>query len=577
MLLSRDRPKMKIIEYLHKILNTIIYLKPIQIYFQLKYRIECIIRRAIGNRGLLLNSISYAKSQGNHIFLNKFIDKSCCLEVIYEASNNSIKNTKFEKIEYYLFGFLNVFRKFELEKIPWNDKKYSKLWAYYLNYMDYLLQSNADFQTNIKLIHQFIDNISTNSIGLEPYPTALRCINWIKFISLNNEQIRKTGDIDKINNVLYTQYKILTRNLEYHLLGNHLLEDGFSLLFGAFYFREITFYRKAKSIINREINEQILDDGAHFELSPMYHQIILDRLLDCINLLQNNMIFDDQDNLLRLMRHKAIKMLKWLNIITFSNCEIPLLNDSAQGIAPTTRELNDYAVNLGIILLENICNSRYDAIKLNQSGYRCFRNCRYECILDIGQIGPAYQPGHAHADTFNFVLNIKDEPFLIDNGISTYEANEIRQREKGTASHNTVTILDKDSSEVWSSFRVGQRANVIILRDDKNHVFACHDGYRKFNTIHKRGWIFNDNQIEIIDILEGRINSGKAHLLLSPEIKPILRRNIVECHNCVIRFDYEDSIKIISTTISNGFNNYSNSYEIEISFHDILSTIIQIL
>ncbi len=37
------------------------------------------------------------------------------------------------------------------------------------------------------------------------------------------------------------------------------------------------------SIYARELPEQILDDGAHFELSPMYHAIILEDLLDLIN------------------------------------------------------------------------------------------------------------------------------------------------------------------------------------------------------------------------------------------------------------------------------------------------------
>ena len=37
------------------------------------------------------------------------------------------------------------------------------------------------------------------------------------------------------------------------------------------------------SIYEREISRQILPDGGHFELSPMYHAIILEDLLDVIN------------------------------------------------------------------------------------------------------------------------------------------------------------------------------------------------------------------------------------------------------------------------------------------------------
>ena len=64
-------------------------------------------------------------------------------------------------------------------------------------------------------------------------------------------------------------------NIEYHILGNHLLENGFSLFFGAYYFQDEKFYVKAKKILTDELDEQILEDGAHFELSSMYHQIML--------------------------------------------------------------------------------------------------------------------------------------------------------------------------------------------------------------------------------------------------------------------------------------------------------------
>ena len=35
---------------------------------------------------------------------------------------------------------------------------------------------------------------------------------------------------------------------------------------------------------------KILEDGGHFELSPMYHQIMLFRVLDCIQLLKLNQL-----------------------------------------------------------------------------------------------------------------------------------------------------------------------------------------------------------------------------------------------------------------------------------------------
>ncbi|MFW6273222.1 MAG: heparinase II/III family protein, partial [bacterium] len=142
-----------------------------------------------------------------------------------------------------------------------------------------------------ELIENYILNLSNTSTGLEPYPISLRGINWIKFISKfssSHPHIFSPSQLLTFSSSLYAQYQILLDNLEYHLMGNHLLENGFSLLFGGFYFKEEELYEKARQIIIEQLKEQILNDGGHFELSPMYHQIILDRLLDCINLVQNN-------------------------------------------------------------------------------------------------------------------------------------------------------------------------------------------------------------------------------------------------------------------------------------------------
>ena len=72
----------------------------------------------------------------------------------------------------------------------------------------------------------------------------------------------------------------------------------------------------------------------------------------------------------------------------------------------------------------------------------------YELFLDVGNIGPDYQPGHAHSDTFNFELIFKNKPIIVDTGISTYEKNNTRQLQRSTFSHNTVMIGNSEQSEV---------------------------------------------------------------------------------------------------------------------------------
>ena len=234
--------------------NTILYLKPIQIFYRLYYFLR--------NRLFRYNVKKRIINDFNPIVWKNILN---------HYNSYSIKNNS--------FTFLNISHSFS-EKINWNFNKYGKLWTYNLNYFDFLNQENISKETGLRFIKDFIKNDDFLKDGKEPYPISLRGINWVKFLSNNqvNDQL--------INNLLYFHYCILFKNLEYHLLGNHLLENAFSLLFGAYYFQDEELYNKSYDLLISELNEQVLKDGAHFELSPMYHKIILSRLLDSIQLIK---------------------------------------------------------------------------------------------------------------------------------------------------------------------------------------------------------------------------------------------------------------------------------------------------
>lgn len=108
----------------------------------------------------------------------------------------------------------------------WAFAAYGKLWTYNLNYFDYLNRPDMSAEAGMELIRSFIAAMEKNRAGMEPYPLSLRGMNWIRFLTRHGIRDEATDQ------GLYRQYRHLLRNLEYHLLGNHLLENGFSLLFG---------------------------------------------------------------------------------------------------------------------------------------------------------------------------------------------------------------------------------------------------------------------------------------------------------------------------------------------------------
>lgn len=525
---------------IHKIkllINTILYLKPIQVYYRIYYLFK--------NRFLIKEVKKKELPNFNYIIWK---------QQLIHKNNYSVKNST--------FSFLNISHSFN-DKLDWNYDHYGKLWTYNLNYFDFLFQKNMTSETGLRLIKDFIKNDSLLKNGKEAYPISLRGINWVKFLSENKI---KEEIIDK---TLYNHFYILLENLEYHLLGNHLLENAFSLLFGAYYFQKEKFYFKSKKILISELEEQILNDGGHFELSPMYHQIILYRILDCMQLIKTNKWKNDE--LLAHLEESASKMISWLSEVTFQNGDIPFVNDSIHNIAPSSRELFSYANKLGV-------NNK--KIRLSDSGYRKYTNNKFELFVDVGKVGPSYQPGHAHSDTFSFILYVKNKPVFVDTGVSTYEKNQIRQTERETSAHNTIVINNEDQTQVWGGFRVAKRAQVKILKEGVDFVDAEHDGYKRLGVSHFRRFSIDKFLIQIEDIIKNDFNySQSAYFHLHPSIKNLTINDhsiIIDNEITMIFYGKNILIKKELYNYSEGFNKIKKAIVIKVMFESNLKTSINL-
>lgn len=453
-----------------------------------------------------------------------------------------------------VFKYLNKEKNFS-SGVDWNFMEYGKLWGYNLNYFDFLQQENIQDKELVRLIDSFCEHPEKIRLGIEPYTISLRVINWIKFFS------RRGINNQKYNAILYAHSRHLANNLEYHLLGNHLLENGFSLLFASFYFRNPSYYSTAKKILTEELREQILDDGAHFELSPMYHQILLCRLLDCVNLVKNNPW--QEDELGTQLESTAQKMTGWLEAVTFSNGDIPMVNDSAFGIAPNSAELVAYAHRLGI---------KPAAIQLSDSGYKMVRGKKFELFVDIGNIGPDYIPGHSHSDTLNFLLYVHAKPVIVDVGTSTYDIGITRLTERSTRSHNTVSFMQKEQSDVWASFRVGKRAKIIETKSGNSEIMASHDGYRTL-VVHTRSWLWSEQHVEIVDEMTGSGSNkeSEAYIHFHPSVNIQSSGGSIKTNDLEIQISSPD-FRVEEYKFATGFNSTQSANVLVISFKGRLST-----
>ncbi len=451
---------------------------------------------------------------------------------------------------------------------PWNDPARDKLWLYNLHYFDDL---NAAGREERQPWHQALlqrwvnENPPGHGNGWEPYPTSLRIVNWIKW-SLTIAPERDGVAVvlpPACLQILAVQARWLSRRLEHHLLGNHLFANAKALVYaGAFFVGpEADRWRTlGLRLLARELDEQILPDGGHFERSPMYHAILLEDVLDLINLAGAYPgLFDmtgtgardrtvararadakARTDAVAHWRATANAMLRWLAAMTYPDGEISFFNDAAMGIAPPLVELVAYAARLGIaaeVAPASPC------CWLRDSGYVRLAAGPAVALLDVAPIGPDYLPGHAHADTLSFELSLFGQRVIVNGGTSRYGSGPERLAERGTAAHSTVQIDGADSSEVWGGFRVARRARPLDVRVHPGldplppvlspaadgaragvlEVSAAHDGYCRLSgrSVHRRAWRLTAGHLAVTDRIEGQFAKAVARFHLHPAVRVV--------------------------------------------------------
>jgi len=435
-----------------------------------------------------------------------------------------------------VFRFLNEIH--EITKVEdWNNPDWEKLWLYNLHYFDDLTSIGAIDRANLhdSLINLWIkDNPFGEGNGWEPYTISLRTINWIKWHisgnNLNNNQIQS----------LTIQIRFLTKNLETHLMGNHLIANAKALIFSGLFFigsEANKWYETGCKIFATEISEQTLDDGGNFELSTMYHSIILEDFLDILNL---HRLFECKPP--DEIEEVITKMIAWLATMCHPDNEISFFNDAALDNTPSINELFRYSEQLGFTRPINT----QGIVNLEMSGYSRVSLQNAVSIIDRASVGPRYLLGHAHADTLSFELSIFGQRMIVNSGTSTYREGSERLRQRGTSSHSTVVIDNQNSSEVWASFRVARRAKIFNVEtsidNEKIYLSAQHDGYKRLSgsPIHHRSWVFSEGLIEVIDHISGKgIHDIEVIFPLHPTIKIIdIKKSQVDLGM------FEDKIKI---------------------------------
>ena len=408
------------------------------------------------------------------------------------------------------FSFLN--RSCELG-VPtdWVPANETRLWIYNLHYFDYLRTILVEHKKHPsyslyllfrRLINEWIDGCPiASSQAWDAYPLSLRINNWLRAYDVFEAEL----DADplfasKLRQSLYTQAAFLEKNLELHLLNNHLLENGRALWYAGLFFDDadaLRWRRIGHRILISGLEEHFLSDGGHDELSPMYHQIMLDMYQEVAEVMASRDV-----TIPEILNQRLQGMRSWLTAILHPDGELPLFNDSALGIAGDPADFTgpDFSSTDGLTALTD-------------SGYFVLRDLSKNnfLIFDCGPMGPDHRNQHGHCDALSFELSIAGQRMIVDTGVNDYYGDiDSRQYVRSTRAHNTVVVDDEEQSEIWDRFRIARRArpkDVIYSADEQlMYVSAAHTGYERLpgKVTHRRWVCYVDQQFWVIcDRLEG--------------------------------------------------------------------------
>ena len=378
------------------------------------------------------------------------------------------------------FRFLNQSK--ELVKPDWNARCVSHLWNYQLHYQNYIVwfmrawADKGDDEARRRAVELIESWIATARIGVSDgwgaYPLSLRTVNWIYAYALAAERESDSAFMVRWRTSIFQQLDFLSRHTEKHLQANHLFKNIKALVIGGLFFahteRGQQWMAAGERALERELKEQVLPDGGHYERAPMYHAQTLGDALECYALLKAFGWASATESL----RGNLVKMARYLAALSYADGSLALFNDSANAFETRPLPLLE--------AVSRVCGEMVSSSTANfpNSGYYVWQSEdeREKIVIDAGEPSVAYNTAHAHCDMLSYELWTNNAPFVVDAGVHGYGGDEFRAYCRSTRAHNTVMVDDVEQSEVWSTFRMARRAQVLRAEAVEDAVGWRFDG-----------------------------------------------------------------------------------------------------
>jgi uncharacterized heparinase superfamily protein len=310
-----------------------------------------------------------------------------------------------------------------------------------------------------------------NGDAWHPYPLSTRVGNWIAALTLVPEIV--SPDVSRS---LWKQLQRLRANVEDDVLGNHLIRNARGLVLGGAAFGSADLMRHGVDILRRELPEQVLRDGGHYERSPAYHLVVLRDLLEVQGATPHAWLGDAIER----MRDFAAALAR-------PDGAPALFNDGT--IDSPVLDLPEASDGLSVFPDSGFVVARDGALWL---AFRC------------GPPSPDFLPAHAHADALSFQLWWRGRPVVVDPGTYTYEAGIDRDWFRSTPAHSTVTVDGRNQFRLWGAFRSGPLPKVALRYARERAVEASVVLPGRVRHVRRIEWDAGTGEVVVRDSFEGR-------------------------------------------------------------------------
>jgi hypothetical protein len=251
--------------------------------------------------------------------------------------------------------------------------------------------------------------------------------------------------------------------------------------------------------IQREMDKQVLADGADFESSTGYHRFVTELFLYSFMLCKAN----DVEIETRYWT-KLHQMLMYIRAYLRPDGFAPLIGDTDSGqVLPVVhRSADDHAYLLEIgarAFADPVLKSRcISSQAFPHAGTYIMRDGDLYLCFNASDAGLNGRGSHGHNDALSIEVSAGGRAFIVDPGTYVYSGDlEKRHAFRSTAYHSTVQIdgLEQNTTDLHVPFVIGNEARPRVLEwqtsDDFDKVVAEHYGYP---VIHRRTVVFNKRE-----------------------------------------------------------------------------------